>query len=164
MAKTKEERAAYARDYYRNKMTPEQLARKRETNLAWGRSKRGKESTRQWRERNKFKVATYSIQNGAKYRAPDRVNKESLSDETIQEWLVDKWEQPCRYCGAPSTSVDHVIPLARGGGHNLANFDLICPTCNIAKKDRTPEEFIDWIKKAAEYINSAGELPPLHEV
>ena len=37
--------------------------------------------------------------------------------------------------------VDHVIPLSRGGTHEPANAQLLCPRCNLEKHDLMPEEF-----------------------
>ena len=37
--------------------------------------------------------------------------------------------------------VDHVIPLSRGGTHEPANAQLLCPRCNLKKHDLMPEEF-----------------------
>lgn len=37
--------------------------------------------------------------------------------------------------------VDHIIPLARGGTHEPANVQLLCPTCNCAKRAKLPAEF-----------------------
>ena len=32
----------------------------------------------------------------------------------------------CVYCAAPATSIDHVIPRSRGGGHNWENVVSAC--------------------------------------
>jgi 5-methylcytosine-specific restriction endonuclease McrA len=39
----------------------------------------------------------------------------------------------CQYCGGPATTVDHVIPLARGGTDDLANLVPACAVCNGRK-------------------------------
>jgi 5-methylcytosine-specific restriction endonuclease McrA len=59
----------------------------------------------------------------------------------------------CTYCeqrgdsfngpdGAPWT-MDHVIPLERGGEPGPRNVVLSCATCNREKGSRTPEEWRD---------------------
>ena len=36
-------------------------------------------------------------------------------------------EEPnCRVCGAPSTEVDHILPLAMGGTHDRSNLRALC--------------------------------------
>lgn len=46
----------------------------------------------------------------------------------------------CQYCGGPADSIDHVLPRSRGGGHDWENLVAACRRCNLAKRDRTPEE------------------------
>ena len=38
-----------------------------------------------------------------------------------------------------SASLDHVIPIARGGEHSYANTQIAHLTCNIRKRDKTVE-------------------------
>jgi 5-methylcytosine-specific restriction endonuclease McrA len=59
----------------------------------------------------------------------------------------------CAYCGQEANQVDHVIPRARGGGHDLDNLVACCKPCNSKKgalnegsflgKKSTPPVFID---------------------
>ncbi|MFB7176861.1 HNH endonuclease signature motif containing protein [Streptomyces sp. NPDC056257] len=45
------------------------------------------------------------------------------------------------YCYNQATSMDHVIPFARGGADDLSNLVPICDRCNRLKGDRTPVEW-----------------------
>ena len=50
----------------------------------------------------------------------------------------------CYWCGekvGKDYHVDHVIPLARGGGNGPDNLVIACPTCNLAKGAKLPHEF-----------------------
>lgn len=61
----------------------------------------------------------------------------------------------CGYCGVVMTfdvivggarepkraTIEHVLPLTRGGAHTFANTILCCWGCNAAKKNRTLEEW-----------------------
>ncbi len=49
----------------------------------------------------------------------------------------------CVYCGATATSLDHVVPKARGGGHSWENVVAACGRCNHAKADRPLHE-LGW--------------------
>ncbi len=49
----------------------------------------------------------------------------------------------CVYCGVTATSIDHVIPRSRGGGHNWENVVAACHKCNHQKADKTLKE-IGW--------------------
>ena len=52
-----------------------------------------------------------------------------------------KIEQPwCTYCGSPATegnplTIDHVIPLTRGGTNQRENLTVACYRCNRTKSD-----------------------------
>jgi 5-methylcytosine-specific restriction endonuclease McrA len=49
----------------------------------------------------------------------------------------------CVYCTAPATSIDHVVPKSRGGGHNWENVVSACHRCNHVKADRHLKE-LGW--------------------
>jgi 5-methylcytosine-specific restriction endonuclease McrA len=50
----------------------------------------------------------------------------------------------CQYCGHKFTSselsLDHVIPLSRGGTSSWDNVVCACLACNVKKGNRTPAE------------------------
>ena len=49
----------------------------------------------------------------------------------------------CPYClSAPATVTDHVLAVNRGGAHVPENMVRCCRSCNLAKKERTPLEFL----------------------
>lgn len=48
---------------------------------------------------------------------------------------------PCVYCGAEATVVDHAMPRSRGGSNKRRNLVPACKSCNSAKCNRTPEEW-----------------------
>lgn len=58
--------------------------------------------------------------------------------------LLKKWKRQgrsCAYCTAPVTTVDHVIPLSRGGTNYEGNLVPCCKRCNSQKSDRL---VIEW--------------------
>jgi hypothetical protein len=60
-------------------------------------------------------------------------------------WAVQKRDHNrCVLCGAcPSNDhsveleIDHIIPVAKGGGNEMENLQTLCWKCNQGKKDRT---------------------------
>lgn len=46
----------------------------------------------------------------------------------------------CAYCGRRATTVDHVLPVSRGGAWSWLNTVAACAPCNFRKSDRTPQE------------------------
>lgn len=47
----------------------------------------------------------------------------------------------CYYCQDEATSIDHRIPLSRGGSHWPANLVPACRSCNSRKNTKTESEF-----------------------
>lgn len=41
--------------------------------------------------------------------------------------------QSCVNCGKPANTIDHIIPLSRGGTNDLENLQPMCWDCNKAK-------------------------------
>lgn len=74
----------------------------------------------------------------------DRAESELPTDWRRRRLLVfdrDNWT--CVYCGASTDHphCDHIIPISRGGSSEMDNLTTACAQCNVAKRDRTPEEW-----------------------
>jgi len=46
----------------------------------------------------------------------------------------------CAYCGGNAQTVDHLLPLSRGGANTWLNTVAACLRCNNLKANRTPPE------------------------
>lgn len=47
----------------------------------------------------------------------------------------DHWS--CKVCGSRSNlTVDHILPVSKGGGKELSNLQVLCGTCNELKGDK----------------------------
>lgn len=58
---------------------------------------------------------------------------------------INRVKKGCYYCGCPLTeynrTIDHLIPLARGGRNTRNNRVWCCSRCNKEKMDMTEKEF-----------------------
>ena len=83
-----------------------------------------------------------------------RLEKYNIEDKnifTLEEGLAlyEAQMKRCAYCGKPlstSFSVDHIVPVSRGGASTIDNIALACRKCNSTKGQFTPQEYIDWLK------------------
>jgi 5-methylcytosine-specific restriction endonuclease McrA len=57
----------------------------------------------------------------------------------------------CHYCGRrfppAALTMDHVVPIARGGRSTRSNAVACCKKCNTAKKQLLPMEWEAYLKK-----------------
>jgi 5-methylcytosine-specific restriction endonuclease McrA len=44
---------------------------------------------------------------------------------------------PCSYCGGLADAVDHIVPIANGGGNAWGNLTAACGSCNGQKRTRS---------------------------
>ena len=60
--------------------------------------------------------------------------------------VYNKTEGHCAICGefVPYTdfTVEHIIPLAKGGSNDLSNLQCACSVCNRIKQDLLPEDLM----------------------
>ena len=76
--------------------------------------------------------------------------RQSIRNRVVQEstyLILPKdlrriYSSPCVECGSTENqSLDHVIPLSRGGSHGIGNITTLCLTCNMKKHNRF---FSEW--------------------
>ncbi len=64
---------------------------------------------------------------------------------TVEEWRtkVDEFGGRCAYCsGGGDMTMDHIIPISRGGTNWISNIVPACAWCNTSKGTKTAEEFL----------------------
>ena len=67
----------------------------------------------------------------------------TLTGYNVREYLLEKFNRTCIYCGAKNLplEVEHLIPRSRGGSNRINNLGIACHDCNQKKGNQTPEEF-----------------------
>jgi 5-methylcytosine-specific restriction protein A len=59
----------------------------------------------------------------------------------------------CHYCGrktpAKELTMDHIVPVARGGKSTKGNIVAACKACNNKKKQMLPMEWEDFLSSAS---------------
>lgn len=82
-----------------------------------------------------------------KRRARKLAAEGSYTKEDISNLYIEQ-EGKCYYCKIPMEiiTIDHKIPLTRGGSNYKENLALSCPTCNSRKHTKTDLEFLEGVK------------------
>ena len=88
----------------------------------------------------------YAGSGGSSIRARVYARKRKL-DPIPEWWREDQLSRGCAYCGAPATTLDHFIPVRRGGKSKPTNLLPACGSCNSKKKASDP---LHWIDKRVE--------------
>ena len=62
----------------------------------------------------------------------------------VREYLLEKWNRTCVYCGATDTQleVEHIQPKSKGGSDRVSNLAIACHSCNQAKGNQEIEQFL----------------------
>ena len=85
-----------------------------------------------------------------------------LAGYEVREYLLEKWNHTCAYCGATHVplQIEHITPKARGGSNRVSNLTLACEPCNTAKGTRTAAEFgnVELQTKAKQPLKDAAAV------
>jgi 5-methylcytosine-specific restriction endonuclease McrA len=62
----------------------------------------------------------------------------------VREYLLNKWDRKCSYCGVENTplQVEHIRPKSKGGSNRISNLCLACEKCNQSKGTQLIEQFL----------------------
>ena len=108
---------------------------------------------RAWQKANPDRRRAHARPSEQRRRA---VLKGSIGSFTPQEWdsLIEVYKHRCAYCGKKTKrlTVDHIIPLSKGGENFISNIIPACSYCNSSKHDRL------WDAQLA--LNTAPRLLP----
>ena len=79
----------------------------------------------------------------------------------VREYLLEKFERRCVYCGAENTplNIDHVVPRAKGGSDRVSNLVLACTECNQKKGAQPLEVFLKGKPEQFERIRRQLKAP-----
>jgi hypothetical protein len=62
----------------------------------------------------------------------------------IREYLLEKWNRKCAYCGKENVplEVEHVHPRSNGGSNRISNLSIACHDCNQKKNSQDIKVFL----------------------
>jgi 5-methylcytosine-specific restriction endonuclease McrA len=98
-----------------------------------------------WRRENPDKARDISRKNGHKRRVRKAASSEHYTLPEIRA-LRKKTGGKCALCPAKGRmTIDHIVPLARGGSNAIRNIQFLCKSCNSSKQDKDPIQFAQEI-------------------
>lgn len=68
----------------------------------------------------------------------------TLAGYEVREFLLEKWNRACAYCGAKDTrvEVEHIQARSKGGSNRISNLCLACVPCNQKKGNQDIRDFL----------------------
>ena len=64
---------------------------------------------------------------------------------SVRKYVFERDKYQCQSCGKTkletNLTIDHIIPLARGGQNDFSNLHTLCFTCNRQKTDNLDPRF-----------------------
>ncbi|OCQ93408.1 HNH endonuclease [Nostoc sp. MBR 210] len=81
-------------------------------------------------------------------RNPEIEGKEyqqgTLAGYETREFLLEKWNRQCVYCGNKDIplQIEHIHPRSKGGSNSITNLTLSCEKCNVKKGTKDIKDFL----------------------
>lgn len=92
----------------------------------------------------------YKKLNKDTYRALKHIRKARIRGSggnliALEISMINNRDQRCVYCGSKSNlTLDHIVPLSKGGMSTFNNYVLACQKCNISKGKK---DVFEWCKE-----------------
>ena len=85
----------------------------------------------------------------------------TLAGYETREYLLNKWNRACAYCGAKQIplQIDHIHPRARGGSDRVSNLTLACGPCNQEKGSLLIAEYLKDHTDRLKRIQAQAQAP-----
>jgi hypothetical protein len=85
----------------------------------------------------------------------------TLAGYESREYLLEKWNRTCVYCGAKDIplQIEHIQPRGKGGTHRISNLCLACEPCNVAKGTQDIAVFLKKKPDVLKRIQSQAKAP-----
>jgi 5-methylcytosine-specific restriction endonuclease McrA len=96
---------------------------------------------------------TSSITNGEKLYGLEYQNGD-LKDKKLRNFIFQKNNFKCVYCGDKGEEIEHIIPKSKGGTNSVRNLTLSCRKCNIEKGTLSLKSFGKKIGKDLSHLKS----------
>jgi 5-methylcytosine-specific restriction endonuclease McrA len=85
----------------------------------------------------------------------------TLAGYETREYLLEKWDRQCAYCGIKDVplQVEHINPRSKGGSNSISNLTLSCEKCNLKKGTQDIKNFLKKDTKKLESILKQAKKP-----
>jgi 5-methylcytosine-specific restriction endonuclease McrA len=84
-----------------------------------------------------------------------------LQGYEVREYLLNKFNRQCAYCGAKDTvlEIEHIKPRSKGGSDRVSNLALACHPCNQRKGNQEIEDFLSGKPDVLKRVLAQAKAP-----
>lgn len=123
------------REYnHRRKLNPTNVAKDKLCSKRWNAEVRKKGMT-SWQKNNRDKLKFYKYKRRALIKISNKFSAQNWRD------MKSEHKNTCLSCSQKEPNIiltiDHIIPLSKGGTHEKKNIQPLCNKCNLVKNART---------------------------
>ena len=78
----------------------------------------------------------------------------------VREYLLEKWDRECAYCGETDTplEIEHIVPKSNGGSNRISNLTIACYDCNQEKGAQTIAAFFQTSNRLKDRQNRMDKV------
>lgn len=87
-----------------------------------------------------------------------RINKPSHPVRKLLNLIFGNRCASCKKKSKNTFHIDHVIPLVKNGRHALFNFQILCRSCNLSKRNSSRDYRKKWQKKILRSVRMEEDL------
>lgn len=133
----------------RRELNPERIRKEKQEEYKKHRG-RYLSNVQRWQSENKERVREYKRKSKLLRQAVQAI---ALSAQSLES-IYREQRGRCYYCGVEMNNVakgpkmrtlEHILPIVRGGAHSLNNVAWVCLHCNTSKGAKTLEEYKEYI-------------------
>ena len=79
----------------------------------------------------------------------------------VKEYLLQKWNRKCAYCGVENVpfEIEHILARSMGGSNRVNNLCLSCHSCNQAKGKKPLKEFLKKKPEVLKRVLAQAKAP-----
>ncbi len=138
--KWRQEHPDYFKKYFTNYHRPNKQVKVYDREYYLKHKDEKRESVKRWRKNNPDKFRLLLRIRRHQIRANGKINAKEWLEKCA---LLGNRCQICeRSADETKLTIDHIIPISKGGDNDIGNLQPLCFSCNSRKRDKLPEVMI----------------------
>lgn len=85
----------------------------------------------------------------------------TLAGYELREYLLEKWNRTCAYCGAANVplQIEHIQCRKKHGSNRVSNLTLACEPCNLKKGTQDIQDFLKEKPDVLRHVLARAKIP-----